>query len=106
MGILKCEINMEDISTKEIFDIIVDGFDELSTRLNDENVSNKKKKKILKFIAKYLNEDDVNKNLDIALKNGLITKEYYLKKQIEDLYKQGLINEECYNWALKAKNDS
>lgn len=99
MGILKCEINMEDISTKEIFDIIVDGFDELSVRLNDENVSNKKK--ILKFIAKYLNEDDVNKNLDIALKNGLITKEYYLKKQIEDLYKQGLINEECYNWALK-----
>lgn len=101
MGILKCEINMEDINTKEIFDIIVDGFDELSARLNDENVSNKKKKKILKFIAKYLNEDDVNKNLDVALKNGLITKEYYLKKQIEDLYKQGLINEECYNWALK-----
>lgn len=101
MGILKCEINMEDISTKEIFDIIVDCFDELSVRLNDDNVSNKKKKKILKFIAKYLNEDDVNKNLDVALKNGLITKEYYLKKQIEDLYKQGLINEECYNWALK-----
>ena len=68
MGILKCEINMEDISAKEIFDIIVDGFDELSVRLNDENVSNKKKKKILKFIAKYLNEDDVNKNLDVALK--------------------------------------
>ena len=44
MGILKCEINMEDISTKEIFDIIVDGFDELSVRLNDENVSNKKKR--------------------------------------------------------------
>ena len=101
MGILKCEINMEDISAKEIFDIIVDGFDELSVRLNDENVSNKKKKKILKFIAKYLNEDDVNKNLDVALKNGVITREYYLKKQIEDLYKQGLINEECYNWALK-----
>lgn len=101
MGILKCEINMEDVSTKEIFDIIVDGFDELSTRLNDENVSNKKKKKILKFIAKYLNEDDVNKNLDVALKNGVITKEYYLKKQVEDLFKQGLINEECYNWVLK-----
>lgn len=101
MGILKCEINMEDISTKEIFDIIVDGFDELSTRLNDENVSNKKKKKILKFIAKYLNEDDVNKNLDVALKNGVITKEYYLKKQVEDLFKQGLINEEYYNWVLK-----
>lgn len=105
MGILKCEINMEDISTKEIFDIIVDGFDELSVRLNDGNVSNKKKKKILKFIAKYLNEDDVNKNLDVALKNGVITREYYVKKQIEDLYKQGLIDEKCYKWSLKAVND-
>lgn len=105
MGILKCEINMEDISTKEIFDIIVDGFDELSVRLNDENVSNKKKKKILKFIAKYLNEDDVNKNLDVALKNGVITREYYLEKHIEDLYKQGLIDEKCYKWALEDIND-
>ncbi len=105
MGILKCEINIEDISTKEIFDIIVDGFDELSVRLNDENVSNKKKKKILKFIAKYLNEDDVNKNLDVALKNGVITREYYLEKQIEELYKQGLIDEKCYKWALEAVND-
>ena len=83
MGILKCEINMEDISTKEIFDIIVDGFDELSVRLNDENVSNKKKKKILKFIAKYLNEVDVNKNLDVALKNGVITKKYYKENWIK-----------------------
>jgi len=105
MGILKCEINMEDISTKEIFDIIVDGFDELSVRLNDDNVSNKKKKKIIKFIAKYLNEDDVNKNLDVALKNGVITREYYLEKQIEELYKQGLIDEKCYKWALEAVND-
>lgn len=101
MGILKCEINMENIITEEILDLIVDGFDELSNRLNDEKVSNKKKKKIIKFIAKYLNEVDVNKNLDIALKNGVITKEYCLKKQVEDLFKQGLINEECYNWVLK-----
>lgn len=83
MGILKCEINMEDISAKEIFDIIVDGFDELSVRLNDENVSNKKKKKILKFIAKYLNEDDVNKNLDVALKNGVISHKFYKKNWIK-----------------------
>lgn len=83
MGILKCEINMEDISTKEIFDIIVDGFDELSYRLNDENVSNKKKKKILKFIAKYLNEDDVNRNLDVALKNRVISHKFYKKNWVK-----------------------
>ena len=83
MGILKCEINMEDISTKEIFDIIVDGFDELSDRLNDDNVSNKKKKKILKFIAKYLNEDDVNRNLDVVLKNGVISHKFYKKNWIK-----------------------
>lgn len=96
MGNIKIEadISLQDCRTKEIFDLIKDGFYELLKRLNSEDISNKKKDKIVNFITEdfkkeqnehidillnigFINEEDINKNLNSALENGLITNEYY-----------------------------
>ena len=91
---IKADISLQDCRTKEIFDLIKDGFYELLKRLNSEDISNKKKDTIVKFITEdfkkeqnehidillnigFINEEDINKNLNIALENGLITTEYY-----------------------------
>ena len=96
MGNIKIEadISLQDCKTKEIFDLIKDSFYELLKRLNNEDISNKKRDKIVNFITEdfkkeqnehidillnigFINEEDINKNLNSALENGLITNEYY-----------------------------
>lgn len=91
---IKADISLQDCKTKEIFDLIKDGFYELLKRLNNEDISNKKRDKIVNFITEdfkkeqnehidillnigFINEEDINKNLNSALENGLITNEYY-----------------------------
>ena len=48
---------------------------EIHSKLKEINMEEK--------LPKYLNEVDVNNNLDVALKNGAITKKYYLKHIIK-----------------------
>lgn len=102
MGILNIEanINLKDCKSKEIFDLIKDGFYELLTRLNNENITDKKKNKIINFIMEefkeeykeyidillntgFIDEDILNESLNIALDKGLITNEYYDKHCIK-----------------------
>ena len=48
---IKADISLQDCRTKEIFDLIKDGFYELLKRLNNEDISNKKRDKIVNFIT-------------------------------------------------------